>query len=244
MTNAIEPRPLGAIAYFDDLSRNFLLATTLAEAGIVKPRSYTWSCAPRLNQDGRGACVGFSVAHEIAARPVVRPVDHALAMLLYDWSQAHDPFTTTPPEEGTALLTGLKAGVEYGYIGEYRWAGAGSGKALEDAALGTGYRGPGLAATLWFSGMDTPDAKGFIRPTGSIRGRHAYLINGVTIKWLLGSAKATFADVDLSASFFRIHNSWGAWWGINGEAFITLADFNTLQQAQGEFAIITKRLVA
>lgn len=248
MTNQVE-YPLGAIEDFDDRSRNFLLATLLTESGIVKPRSYTWECKPRLNQmqtvhAHKGTCVGHAVAHEAAARPVVRPADSALALLFYDWAQFHDPWNSTPPDEGTSLLAGINAGREYGYIGEFRWAGAGSGKALEDAVLGIGYKGPGLAATVWLSGMDTPDANGFITASGALRGRHAYLVNGVTIRWLPNSAKASFADVDLNASFFRIHNSWGLGYGKNGEVLITLAEFSKLQQQQGELAIITKRLAA
>lgn len=244
MTTSQHPMPLGAIEHFDRRSRSFQLATVLAGEGITKPRSYTWSCAPRLDQGPDGACVGFTVAHDVAARPVVRPADYALAMAFYRRAQETDPWPETPPEEGTGLLDGLKAGVEQGYIGEYRWAGAGSGRALEDAALGVAYKGPGLAATSWLSGMDTPDAKGFIHATGGVRGRHAYLINGVTIRWLPGTTRQSFADVDLGASYFRIHNSWGNWWGINGEAFIPLVDFGRLQEQQGEFAIITRRLAA
>lgn len=240
MTN--EPGGLGAIVHFDDRSRAFQIATLLDAQGIVKPRSYTWSCAPRLNQSAAGTCVGHAVAHEIAARPVVRPASHDLAIELYDEAQQNDPWTETPPIEGTGLIDGVKAATRRGFYSEYRWAGAGSGHALEDLILAVGYKGPALVATNWHTGMDSPASPSYrVHAQGAVRGRHAVLYNGVSIKWL-GRQHLTVADIDLTRTLFRIHNSWGDWWADHGECFISAADVELLLQEQGEACIPTVRL--
>lgn len=57
-------------------------------------------------------------------------------------------------------------------------------------------------------------------------GGHAILCNGVNVK----------------SGLYRLHNSWGESWGVNGEAFISRADMATLLKRQGEACIPVKRL--
>lgn len=61
-------RRLDRVPQFDPRSRqyNVRLVTPLRE-----PRSYSWFPGDPLDQGGEGECVGFGVACDLAARPVV-----------------------------------------------------------------------------------------------------------------------------------------------------------------------------
>jgi hypothetical protein len=69
-------------------------------------------------------------------------------------------------------------------------------------------------------GMMKPDANNLIHATGSQRGGHFYVING-------------YKDCR-----YRILNSWGATWGINGMAYIHEDDLTKL------FAIYAEAITA
>ena len=57
---------LDRIIFFDERSRAYPIRRMVA---VKKPRSYTWRCKTYLDQGSEGACVGFGIAHELAARP-------------------------------------------------------------------------------------------------------------------------------------------------------------------------------
>ena len=77
--------------------------------------------------------------------------------------------------------------------------------------------GPVMCGTDWRTDMFTPDANNVIHPTGDIVGGHFYLVNG-----------------KYSNGLYRIHNSWDNYWGINGEAFISIPDMAFLLRSWGE----------
>lgn len=236
---------LGRRAHFDDRSRNYRIRSVLDRLGVSArvPRSYTWRCEPRLDQDGVGACVGFAWAHEVAARPVLRPADAALAFRIYRSAQLIDQWPETPPAEGTSVLAGVKIAQGLGYYAEYRWAGAGSGRVLEDVVLTLGYLGPMVAGSEWTEDMFDPDASGLLHPTGAIAGGHAYLLNGVRCRWAstVPILDRAFANLDRRTSLVRVHNSWGADWGVDGEAFLTLDEMEGLLERGGEACIPVRR---
>ena len=58
---------LGRIPFFDERNLEYPIRTITQNK---KLRSYTWQCNEWFNQGNIGACVGFSIAHELAARPV------------------------------------------------------------------------------------------------------------------------------------------------------------------------------
>ena len=115
----------------------------------------------------------------------------------------------------------LKACVEKGWIGEYRW-----GFSEEDLALSIGYKGPCVVGTSWLEGMSEPDLNGLIHATGESLGGHCYLINGYSVK----------------TGLYRIINSWGTSFGINGECFIHQDDMKKLLKDDGECVIPVQRL--
>jgi hypothetical protein len=232
---ATDPR-LDRVPEYDEASRAFPVRTLLARASVSKPRSYSWACDTWLDQGKQGACVGHGWAHEIAAKPVPLPAVEDLAMSLYHRAQQLDDF---PGEaySGTSVLAGAKAATELGYYGEYRWAFS-----LEDAILALGYHGPLVIGVNWWTGMTDPNPDGLLHVTGQVEGGHCILVKACKVVWLPGSGRASFADVDPQLSTVTLHNSWGRDWGVNGEARLTLADFDRLRTDAGEVCVPTVRL--
>jgi len=199
---------------FDPRSRQFPIRSLIADA--KKPRSYTWRCPVNLDQGREGACTGFATAHEAAARPVmVKRVTNAVARAVYKRAQQLDEW---PGEnyEGSSVLGAVKAGKERGWYLEYRWAFS-----EEDLALAVGYKGPAILGIDWFDGMGTPNKEGIIKVSGKVRGGHAILCNGISIR----------------KGLYRLHNSWGLRWGINGDCFISRKDMMYLLARQGEACV-------
>jgi hypothetical protein len=154
------------------------------------------------------------------ARPVViQGVTHDTAVKIYNRAQELDEW---PGEsyEGTSVLAGAKAVMEIGFLKEYRWAFS-----LDDALMTLGYHGPGVAGLVWYEGMCEPDEKGFIHPTGDEVGGHCILIHGINVK----------------GQYVKLCNSWGKNWGINGECYLSFADFKKLLKEDGEFCVPVTR---
>jgi len=210
-------RTFDRIVKFDERSRAF----PIRQYGIFrKRRSYTWRCGINLDQGSEGACTGFAVSHEAAARPVVvMGITNDVARSIYRRARQLDEW---PGEnyEGSSVLGAIKAGQEKGWYGEYKWAFSES-----DLALAVGYYGPVVLGINWYEGMGNPDSNGRIRPTGDVLGGHAILCNGFSVK----------------TNLYRLHNSWGPAWGINGDCFISADDLTKLLREQGECCVPIKR---
>lgn len=203
---------------FDNRSRNFPIRMALPS--VAPPRSYTWSCPIWLDQGSEGACVGFSVAQEAAARPVsVKNVTTDTAQWVYRRAQELDIWPGQD-YDGTSVIAGIKAGKELGWYQEYRWAFG-----LNDLILALGYKGPAVLGINWYEGMFDTDARGLVHVTGSIVGGHAILATGVSVKKKL----------------VRLHNSWGQDWGLGGDCYISFDDLNRLLHEEGEACIPVKR---
>jgi hypothetical protein len=204
---------------FDPASRAFPIRTLIGEKPL---RSYTWRCDVQLDQGPYGACVGFSWAAELAARPkVVADIGYDDGMRIYRRAQLLDPWPETPPEEGSSVLAGAKVVREEGKILEYRWAFG-----LWEALLAIGWHGPTVFGIPWRAGMMHPDGDGMIRAIGPIEGHHAILVNGISVR----------------RELVRMHNSWGAEWGLNGDAFISFDDLGQLLEDDGECCVPVLRV--
>jgi hypothetical protein len=210
---------LGRLEQFDERSLNFPVMALISTAQATAPRSYTWSCSQYLNQGNIGACVGFSWAHELVARPTVLNASYNSAMQIYKDAQKIDEWAGES-YEGTSVLAGAKVMKSLGWLHEYRWAFN-----VNDLILAVGYKGPAVLGIPWYDGMFSPDNEGIIRPTGPVVGGHAILCNGVSLKKQL----------------FRLHNSWGVFWGHNGDAFISFDNMAKLLSEHGEACIPVKR---
>lgn len=211
---------LDRVVQFDERSRNFPIRQLIDAA--AQPRSYTWSCSILLDQGQEGACAGFSVTHEAAARPVtVKNLTETDARQIYKRAQQLDEW---PGEnyEGTSVLAAIKSAKERGWYGEYRWAFG-----INDLILALGYKGPAVLGINWYEGMLDPDNSGHIHATGELVGGHAILANGVNV----------------AKKYVRLHNSWGPSWGLNGECLISIADLDRLLHEEGEACIPIQRLL-
>lgn len=217
-----DPR-LDRIVHYDERSRNFPVTAVIPQ---TEPRSYTWPLDITLDQGREGACVGFSIAHELRAKPKIVPgVDTALAMRIYKRAQFLDPW---PGEQysGTSVLAGVKAARELGHISEFRWAFG-----VDDLALAVSRKGPAILGIPWYRSMYRPTMvqhplmkapAPFIQVGGEIVGGHAILCRGYNRRYRA----------------FVLHNSWGLGWGNGGRAWITYDDMATLlRPGQGEAVI-------
>lgn len=217
-------RRLDRLPFFDEASRNFPIMAAPVVRRASAPRSYTWSLGVTLDQGPDGACVGFGWGQELLARPgLVTGIDNRYAKERLYWEiQKRDPWEggaypgALPFYEGTAVLTGAQYVKSLGFMDEYRWAFS-----LDELIMAVGYAGPAVLGLNWYEGMFHPDAKGFIRPTGTWAGGHCILCRGVSV----------------SKRYFLLHNSWGASWGKSGTCCISFDDMATLLAQTGEACI-------
>lgn len=220
---------LDRIVQFDPRSRSFAVAETIAEP---KPRGYTWALGIAvLDQGAEGACVGFGVAHELAARPaVVDGLSEQTARSIYWEAQKIDPWEggaypdADPFYEGTSVLAGIKVAQRLGHYSEYRWAFG-----LDDLIMAVGYKGPAVLGLNWYDGMFRPDTEGYIHPTGRWVGGHCILCLGVSV----------------TRREFLLANSWGEDWSVvpwgakayQGYCKVTFDEMDRLLQENGEACI-------
>ena len=223
--STVEDTRLTRIVQFDEKSRSFPVRATI-DPGLA-PRSYTWSCGAHLDQGAEGACVGFSLTHELVARPkVVTGVDGEFARRVYWEAQKTDPWEggsypgAAPFYEGTSVLAGIKTLYSMGYIKEYRWCFG-----LDDLVMSVGYKGPAILGIPWYEGMFNPWPCGHIHVSGPVMGGHAILCKGVNVK----------------NKTFTLHNSWGHAWGNQGDALITWDEMERLLHESGEAVIPLSR---
>ncbi len=147
---------LGRLKEFDERSRKFNISDVLP---FKKPRSYTWSCPINLDQGQEGSCTGFSMAHELAARPVkVTGIDYDYAYNLYKRAQELDEWEGSD-YEGSSVLAAAKAAKEAGKILEYRWAFD-----IDDLVISVGYHGCAVLGINWYQGMSEPSLSGSLIP--------------------------------------------------------------------------------
>jgi hypothetical protein len=217
MTNTFD-RKLDRKVNFDERSRNYPIRS---QFNYDYPRSYTWRCSLWLDQGREGACTGFAVAHEAAGRPAeVENITEDVARKLYYRAKQLD-YWPGEDYEGSSVLGAMKAGKEFGYYAEYRWAFG-----VRDLAIAVSRHGPAVIGVNWYTGMFHPDTDGFIHATGELAGGHAILCHGFNVK----------------GNYFKLHNSWGPAWGDNGECKISYDDMKKLLKEQGEAVIPVKRL--
>ena len=216
---------LDRVQSFDDRSRKYPVRVLV---GLKKLRSYTWRCHAHLDQGAEGACVGFGVSHELAARPsevpgltnqFARESIYWEAQKIDDWPGGSYP-DAVPTYEGTSVLAGVKIARDLGYFELFYW-----GFSLNDLALGVGYRGPAVMGLPWMEGMFNTDAAGYIHATGKVAGGHCILCRSVNVR----------------GQYFILRNSWGQAWGMDGDCKISFADMEKLLANGGESVFFTHR---
>lgn len=225
-------RTFDRVPQFDERSRSFRAVEGIEDLPF---RNYTWQLKLWLDQGREGACVGFGIAHELAAIPVSVDITEADARWIYEEAKKIDVW---PGEayEGTSVLAGLKVAKTRGWIDEYRWAFG-----LEDLIRSIGRKGPVILGLNWYTEMMRPDRNGFIHKKGIIEGGHCILGRGISVKYFMKGDKYSIANVDKKKGYAVLHNSWGQSWGYNGLCKISLEDLEALLYEQGECAVPTIR---
>jgi hypothetical protein len=175
------------------------------------------------NQGSTSECVAYSWIHWLEDGPFYQAtVPHPILQPnpVYKEAQKIDEW---PGENynGTSIRAGAKILQNLGFIQNYFWTF--DVNVLANTVLNVG---PVVVGTIWHRNMFFPDRRtGLIRATGPINGAHAYVINGV----------------DTQRRLFRIKNSWGRNWGLQGRAFISFTDMARLMRMNGEVCLATEK---
>lgn len=121
------------------------------------------------------------------------------------------------PDLGSSGLGLAKWFAQIGRVGAYHWSFN-----MDQFLVAVVRDGPVACGFQWTEDMFNPDSKGRIQPTGPVAGGHEFLV--IKLEW----------HNDPSQRGVWILNHWTKAWGINGRAFITLSDFDTLRKQDGD----------
>ncbi len=173
-----------------------------------------WFKPPVLDQGATSECVGHATRSYLSAGPCTNkggPDQHEI----YREARKVDEW---PGEnyDGTSVRGAMKVLKTAGLVSEYRWA-----TSVDDVLNHVLTTGPIIMGTEWFYGMLDTDRKGFVEPTGSSVGGHAWLIVGAN-----------------RSKGLQAQNSWGKTWGtIGGRFWLTFDHLAPLLAQDGEAAV-------
>ena len=210
MTKVVSQFPLGRYpSPFDP--RDFNLAAFKPKLTIttVTEREWAFNSLP-LNQEATNHCVGFSGADFGINDPIQDNYTDADGHRFYYMCKVFDGDPTG--EMGSNIRSIAKTLRQEGRIDAYAFASD-----MATIKYWLLNRGPLIVGTIWTDAMFNPDANGVIEVGGTVVGGHAYVLN----KWT-------------KDNFIRIQNSWGLNWGINGQGYISAANFEKIFRYGGE----------
>lgn len=215
--------PLGRTHKPDERDNNYLIENhllTSSRSRVTITSRYWDDNGWWGNQGNTPHCVGFSWAHWLEDGPIGQPGVAPIIQpkIIYENAQKLDEW---PGEnyDGTSVRGGVKYLQQVGKVRNYYWGY--TLQTLIDSVLNIG---PVVVGTNWYRNMFFPDRNGNIRIGGILAGGHAYVINGV----------------DINKRIFRMKNSWGRSWGINGSAYISFNDMERLIRENGEICFATE----
>jgi len=177
-----------------------------------------WSDTAVFEQGQYGTCVGNGWAGWGASAPVQDVYTEVDARAIYFEAtvidgQPDNPDSPGGGQQGSTVRSGAKAMVNRKRLAAYAFA-----TTLADVNEWLDNHGPVVFGTNWTADMFNPDANGYVRPTGVLKGGHCFLC---------------LERLDVEKAY-RFRNSWGTGWGLSGDFLMTEADLQTLFVAQGE----------
>jgi len=243
----LDPR-LDRFAQFDDASRNHQIRELLEQRSSIKKlirRHRSMKLGRTLDQGQEGACTAYSTGHAMQQRPFNNAPFLSTALHeMYFENQQRDEWPggeypgATPVYSGSSVLASMKTLKARGYIKEYRWIGAGSGRAIDDLVEAVRYIGPVCLGINWYESMEDVDQHGILHvDTSKVAGGHAICaVDALTLK-LPGTAKRQ--------QYVVLQNSWSPTWGAKfkgqgGFCYVTFEDVQKLLDNDGEGAVPLK----
>lgn len=224
----VSDRRLGRIPAWD-LNNSKYPLQLLGPLADREPRSYTHSCYFQNGyQNGWSGCVGWTVAKEAAARPVVVPgIDDKVALDWYfriqdtdEWAGSERPGDLNPIG-GTSIGAAARFMRAQGHWANYLWP-----RNVREAATAVSWNGPVPVGVMWKTGCMNVDSKGYVNLTGQDEGGHAFLLRGYHLR-------GPWAHTFLCTNHWRRKGSpWGLigdeGWGEPGDFYVhedTLAEW-------------------
>jgi hypothetical protein len=199
----------------DERDRNYALRANVSDAVAETPLEafptykYHRVPNPRLNQGSTSQCTIYSVKQCALTGPNVIKTFSATEQEMYEWCQRNDAWpgseTVPPTYKGTSTRASGRAAVLFGIATRYLWCFS-----IDDIIRAL-QLGPVVIGMDWWEHMSRPDKNNFIHIGGQRQGGHQIEISGY--------------NRSRSETKFRLPNSWGNGWAVNGMCW---ASFSTI----------------
>lgn len=163
-----------------------------------------------LDQGSTPHCVGFAIADWGINLPTQDLYTNTDGHSFYYQCKVIDG--EPGEEDGTSIRSAAKVMRNLGRIDNYAFAFS-----IDEIIYWLLNKGPMVVGTDWTEGMMQVDRDNAIHPTGEILGGHGYVLNEKT-----------------ESGLFGIQNSWDDHFGIKGQAYIPITEFENLFRAGGE----------
>lgn len=202
------------------------LAYKVAETSV--PETVRWNRhVAAFNQGDLGSCTIQSLlgllctdpfwgtlSKDMQAKLADPSIQTNMAQPLYREVTRLDPFRGAwePDDTGSDGLSAAKVGQQHGWDNGYQHI---TSVAAAHAAIKAG---PFMSGLPWYSGMDSPDGQGIVRPSGYVRGGH---------EWV-------FAGYDVASGLWECWNSWSSSFAKGGRFWIGDDDYANLLNQQGD----------
>ena len=214
-------RPKVDTRFFKDpRSRQYMTRALVGRTAKFK-RVWTTRKDP-LDQGQEGECVGFSIAGELAARPVAYDVTNETGRKIFAAARSVDQSEGRNFPDGATVLAGMKATQRANYFSKYGWCFG-----IDDTINWIIRRGPVVLGINWYDSMYETTGKGLIKVDGPIVGGHAIMANGF------------WPNHPLFGDILVLTNSWGRDWGLGGRGYLPVESTKRLLSEDGEVAAPT-----